>query len=375
MPENGLGIKIFFPPRKKLQSVTIELQKFTFIDFFPVNDILLLSGISDKIRHLFIISEDVFYLKGIILAGGSGTRLYPLTLVTSKQLLPVYDKPMIYYPLSTLMLAGIRDILIISTPSDTPKFSQLLGDGSQFGLNLSYAVQEKPEGLAQAFIIGEEFIGGDSVAMVLGDNIFYGSGLGHLLRQAAKNEGRATIFGYYVDNPQAFGVVEFDKNNVPVSIVEKPKKPKSNYAVTGLYFYDNRVVEYAKSLKPSERGELEITDINQIYLKNNELDIRLLGRGYAWLDTGTVDSLLDATNFIRTIEQLQGIQISAPEEIAYNMRWISKEALVASAQKYGKSSYGEHLLAVAEGKILYSSDRPGERPCWGVEDGLNHESY
>ena len=340
-----------------------------------MDDILLLSGISDKIRHLFIISEDVFYLKGIILAGGSGTRLYPLTLVTSKQLLPVYDKPMIYYPLSTLMLAGIRDILIISTPSDTPKFSQLLGDGSQFGLNLSYAVQEKPEGLAQAFIIGEEFIGGDSVAMVLGDNIFYGSGLGHLLRQAAKNEGRATIFGYYVDNPQAFGVVEFDKNNVPVSIVEKPKKPKSNYAVTGLYFYDNRVVEYAKSLKPSERGELEITDINQIYLKNNELDIRLLGRGYAWLDTGTVDSLLDATNFIRTIEQLQGIQISAPEEIAYNMRWISKEALVASAQKYGKSSYGEHLLAVAEGKILYSSDRPGERPCWGVEDGLSHESF
>ncbi len=306
-------------------------------------------------------------LKGIILAGGSGTRLYPLTLVTSKQLLPVYDKPMIYYPLSTLMLAGIRDILIISTPTDTPKFSQLLGDGHQFGLNLSYAIQESPDGLAQAFIIAEDFIGDDSVAMVLGDNIFYGSGLGHLLRQAAKNEGRATIFGYYVENPQAFGVVEFDENNKPVSIVEKPKEPKSNYAVTGLYFYDNKVVEYAKSLKPSARGELEISDINQIYLDNEELDIKLLGRGYAWLDTGTVDNLLDASNFIRTIERLQGIQISAPEEIAYNNNWITREELIESAKKYGKSSYGQHLLSVAEGKILYSSDRPGEKPCWGSE--------
>ena len=306
-------------------------------------------------------------MKGIILAGGSGTRLYPLTLVTSKQLLPVYDKPMIYYPLSTLMLAGIRDILIISTPTDTPKFRELLGDGNQFGINLTYAVQESPDGLAQAFIIGEDFIGDDSVAMVLGDNIFYGSGLGYMLRQAAKNEGRATIFGYYVDNPQAFGVVEFDEDGVPVSIVEKPKRPKSNYAVTGLYFYDNKVVEYAKSLKPSKRGELEITDINQLYLEAGKLDVKLLGRGYAWLDTGTVDSLLDASNFIKTIEKLQGIQISAPEEIAYNMNWISYDDLVASATKYGKSSYGQHLMAVAEGKILYSSDKPGEKPKWGAQ--------
>ncbi len=313
-------------------------------------------------------------MKGIILAGGSGTRLYPLTLVTSKQLLPVYDKPMIYYPLSTLMLAGIRDILIISTPADTPKFETLLGDGSQFGLRLSYAVQESPDGLAQAFIIGEDFIGDDSVAMVLGDNIFYGSGLGHNLRQAAKNEGRATIFGYYVENPQAFGVVEFDENGQAVSIVEKPKEPKSNYAVTGLYFYDNRVVEFAKSLKPSARGELEITDINQIYLDKGDLDIKLLGRGYAWLDTGTVDSLNDASNFIKTIEQLQGIQISAPEEIAYNMRWISHDDLVRSAQKYGKSSYGQHLMAVAEGKILYSSEKPGQQPVWGTENGAPYES-
>ena len=312
-------------------------------------------------------------MKGIILAGGSGTRLYPLTLVTSKQLLPVYDKPMIYYPLSTLMLAGIRDILIISTPTDTPRFIELLGDGSQFGIELSYAVQEHPDGLAQAFIIGEPFIGDESVAMVLGDNIFYGSGLGHMLRQAAKNEGRATIFGYYVDNPGQFGVVEFDEHGVPVSIVEKPENPKSNYAVTGLYFYDNRVVEYAKSLKPSARGELEITDINQIYLENGTLDVKLMGRGYAWLDTGTVDSLLAASNFIKTIEQLQGIQISAPEEIAYNMRWITRSELVASATKYGKSSYGAHLLAVADGKILYSTDRPGERPHWGTENGAIYD--
>ena len=309
-------------------------------------------------------------MKGIILAGGSGTRLYPLTMVTSKQLLPVYDKPMIYYPLSTLMLAGIREILIISTPDDTPKFKTLLRDGSQFGLKLSYAVQESPDGLAQAFIIGEEFIGKDSVAMVLGDNIFYGSGLGHMLRQAAKNKNRATIFGYYVDNPEQFGVVEFDKEGKPVSIVEKPENPKSNYAVTGLYFYDNKVVEYAKNLKPSPRGELEITDINQIYLDNGNLDIKLMGRGFAWLDTGTVDALTDACNFIRTVEKLQGIKISAPEEIAYNMRWISKKALVESAKKYGKSAYGQHLLKVAEGKIMYS-EIPGERPRWGVEHPNN----
>ena len=311
------------------------------------------------------------YLKGIVLAGGSGTRLYPLTMVTSKQLLPVYDKPMIYYPLSTLMLAGIREILIISTPADTPKFEALMGDGSQFGLKLSYAVQEKPEGLAQAFIIGEEFIGDDDVAMVLGDNIFYGNGLGSMLRHAAANNKRATIFGYYVENPQAFGVVEFDETGKPISIEEKPECPKSNYAVTGLYFYDNRVVEYAKSLKPSKRGELEITDINRIYLENGELDIKLMGRGFAWLDTGTVDSLHDAANFIRTIEQLQGIKISALEEIAYNMRWISKKQLLESAEKYGKSPYGEHLRRVAEGRILYSRhNRPNERPIWGRGENI-----
>ena len=310
-------------------------------------------------------------LKGIVLAGGSGTRLYPLTMVTSKQLLPVYDKPMIYYPLSTLMLAGIREILIISTPADTRKFEALMGDGSQFGLKLSYAVQEKPEGLAQAFIIGEEFIGDDDVAMVLGDNIFYGNGLGSMLRNAAANNKRATIFGYYVENPQAFGVVEFDDTGKPISIEEKPAEPKSNYAVTGLYFYDNRVVEYAKSLKPSKRGELEITDINRIYLENGELDIKLMGRGFAWLDTGTVDSLHDAANFIRTIEQLQGIKISALEEIAYNMRWISKKQLLESAEKYGKSPYGEHLRRVAEGRILYSRhNRPNERPIWGRGENI-----
>ncbi len=305
-------------------------------------------------------------MKGIILAGGSGTRLYPLTMVTSKQLLPVYDKPMIYYPLSTLMLAGIREILIISTPEDTPKFKNLMGDGAQFGLKLSYAVQESPDGLAQAFIIGEEFIGDDSVAMVLGDNIFYGSGFGHILRQAGKNQNMATIFGYYVENPTAFGVIEFNENGVPVSIEEKPEHPKSNYAVTGLYFYDNKVVEYAKNLKPSARGELEITDINKIYLENGNLDVKLMGRGFAWLDTGTVDSLNDASNFIKTIETMQGIIISSPEEIAYNNRWISKKALLESAKKYGKSSYGRHLQSVAEGKIMYSSV-PGERPRWGRE--------
>ncbi len=306
-------------------------------------------------------------MKGIILAGGSGTRLYPLTMVTSKQLLPVYDKPMIYYPLSTLMLSGIREILIISTPEDTPKFEQLLGSGKQFGIKLSYAVQEHPDGLAQAFIIGEEFIGNDSVVMILGDNIFYGNGLGHLLRQASKKKSGATIFGYYVENPQAFGVVEFDENGIPVSIEEKPEVPKSNYAVTGLYFYDNKVVEYAKSLKPSKRGELEITDINQLYLEAGDLDIQLMGRGFAWLDTGTVEALTDASNFIRTVEKLQGIKISAPEEIAYNMRWISKRALLESAEKYGKSSYGQHLRRVAEGKILYGG-KPGERPRWGREE-------
>ncbi len=266
------------------------------------------------------------------------------------------------------MLAGIREILIISTSEDTPKFQALMGNGSQFGLKLSYAIQERPEGLAQAFIIGEKFIGDDSVAMVLGDNIFYGNGLGHLLRQAAKNVNKATIFGYYVDHPESFGVIEFDKHNVPVSIEEKPKKPKSNYAVTGLYFYDNRVVGYAKSLKPSKRGELEITDINRIYLKNNELDIRFLGRGYAWLDTGTVDNLMDAANFVRTVERLQGIKISAPEEIAYNMRWITKKNLIKSAEKYGNSDYGKHLLRVSEGKILYGINPGDQRPRWGIED-------
>ncbi len=290
-------------------------------------------------------------------------------MVTSKQLLPVYDKPMIYYPLSTLMLAGIRDILIISTPEDTPKFEALMGSGKQLGIRLSYAVQEKPEGLAQAFIIAEEFIGGDSVAMILGDNIFYGNGLGHMLRNAVKNNssGRATVFGYYVDNPEAFGVVEFDESGIPVSIEEKPEHPKSNYAVTGLYFYDNRVVEYAKALTPSKRNELEITDINKIYLEKGELDIQLMGRGFAWLDTGTVENLMNAATFVRTIEKLQGIKISAPEEIAYNMRWISKRRLIESATKYGKSAYGQHLLRVAEGKILYST-RPGERPRWGREN-------
>ncbi len=306
------------------------------------------------------------FVKGIILAGGTGSRLYPLTMVTSKQLLPVYDKPMIYYPLSTLMLAGIRDILLISTPEDTPKFQTLLGDGAQFGVRLSYAVQPKPEGLAQAFLIGEDFIGTDSVAMVLGDNLFYGNGLGHMLRAAAKNDG-ATIFGYYVEKAEHFGVVEFNCKGVPVSIEEKPKNPKSHYAVTGLYFYDNHVVEYAKSLKPSKRKELEITDINQLYLKAGKLDVKLMGRGFAWLDTGTVDALNDASNFIKTIEQLQGIKISAPEEIAYNMRWITKKALLATARKYGKSAYGQHLKRVAQGEILYS-ESPGERPRWGRED-------
>ena len=292
-------------------------------------------------------------MKGIILAGGSGTRLYPLTMVTSKQLLPVYDKPMIYYPLSTLMLAGIRDILIISTPTDLPNFERLLGDGSSYGINLSYAVQPSPDGLAQAFLIGEEFIGGDSCAMVLGDNIFYGNGLKKHLREAAARETGATGFGYYVDDPERFGIVEFDENGKAVSIEEKPKHPKSNYCVTGLYFYDNRVVELAKKVKPSARGELEITDLNKLYLEDGTLNVVTLGRGFAWLDTGTMDALNEAAEFVKVIENRQGIQVSAIEEIAYQNGWITKEKLIESAEKYGKSPYGEHLKNVAEGKFKY----------------------
>lgn len=294
-------------------------------------------------------------MKGIILAGGAGTRLYPLTMVTSKQLLPVYDKPMIYYPLSTLMLAGIQDILIISTPSDTPRFEALLGDGSQFGVRLQYAVQPSPDGLAQAFLIGEEFIRDDLCAMVLGDNIFYGNGLSRLLRQAVANaeQGRATIFGYYVNDPERFGIVEFDENGKVLSVEEKPKHPKSNYCITGLYFYDRRVVEMAKQVRPSARGELEITSLNDLYLQDGTLDVQLLGRGFAWLDTGTMDSLVDAADFVRMIEKRQSIKISAPEEIAYRNGWIDRDALLTSAARYGKSPYGEHLKAVVEGKIRY----------------------
>ncbi len=294
-------------------------------------------------------------MKGIILAGGSGTRLYPLTMVTSKQLLPVYDKPMIYYPLSTLMLAGIRDILVISTPADTPRFEQLLGDGHQFGIHLSYKVQPSPDGLAQAFLIGEEFIGDDSCAMVLGDNIFYGNGFGSLLRQASADaqDGRATVFGYYVNDPERFGIVEFDAEGRAVSIEEKPAAPKSNYAVTGLYFYPAGVAERARQVKPSARGELEITTLNDMYLQDGLLDVQLLGRGFAWLDTGTMDSLVRAAEFVQTIEDLQGITISAPEEIAYINRWISIDTLRESAKLYGKSPYGQHLQAVADGKVKY----------------------
>lgn len=291
-------------------------------------------------------------MKGIILAGGSGTRLYPLTLVTSKQLLPIYDKPMIFYPLSTLMLAGIRDILIISTPHDLPNFEKLLGDGSKFGISLSYAVQPSPDGLAQAFIIGESFIGGDRCAMVLGDNIFYGSGFSKILTDAAKIDRGATIFGYYVDDPKSFGVVETDQNGRAVSIEEKPANPKSNYCVTGLYFYDNRVCEFAKKIKPSKRGELEITDLNRIYLEEGTLNCIKLGRGYAWLDTGTIDSLVGAAEFVRVIESRQGIKIAAIEEISYNNGWITKSQLEESSLTYGKSKYGEYLNKVAKGKII-----------------------
>lgn len=295
-------------------------------------------------------------MKGIILAGGAGTRLYPLTRVTSKQLLPVYDKPMIYYPLSTLMLAGIKDILIISTPQDTPRFEELLGDGKSYGVKLSYAIQPSPDGLAQAFIIGKEFIGNDACAMVLGDNIFYGNGFGSILRAAKENaeeRKRATVFGYYVSDPERFGVVDFDEDGRVKSIEEKPKMPKSNYAVTGLYFYPKGVSEKALEVKPSKRGELEITTLNQLYLEDRVLDVQLLGRGFAWLDTGTMDSLVDAADFVRTIEKRQGIKISAPEEIAYRNGWINREELIESASLYGKSPYGEHLKAVAEEKLRY----------------------
>ncbi|MBQ8149869.1 MAG: glucose-1-phosphate thymidylyltransferase RfbA [Clostridia bacterium] len=299
-------------------------------------------------------------MKGIILAGGAGTRLYPLTMVTSKQLLPVYDKPMIYYPLSTLMLAGIRDILIISTPEDTPRFDSLLGDGSRYGLSLSYAVQPSPDGLAQAFLIGEEFIGGEPCAMVLGDNIFYGNGFSGMLREAVRNaeNGKATIFGYYVNDPERFGIVEFDEGGKVLSVEEKPARPKSNYAITGLYFYDERVCQLAKQVRPSARGELEITSLNDLYLQDGTLCAKVMGRGFAWLDTGTMDSLIDAANFVQLIEKRQSIKIAALEEIAYNKGWIDRDKLLAAADRYGKSPYGEHLRRVAEGRIIYDKSNP-----------------
>ncbi|MFR0586232.1 glucose-1-phosphate thymidylyltransferase RfbA [Lactobacillus porci] len=294
-------------------------------------------------------------MKGIILAGGSGTRLYPLTLVTSKQLLPVYDKPMIYYPLSTLMLAGIKDILVISTPADTPRFKELLGDGSQFGIKLTYKVQPSPDGLAQAFTLGKDFIGDEPVAMVLGDNIFYGAGFTEQLKHAAQDaeKGHATVFGYYVNDPERFGVVEFDQDGKAVSIEEKPAQPKSNYAVTGLYFYPKGVSEKAAQVKPSARGEVEITSLNEMYLNDDNLRVQLLGRGYAWLDTGTMQSLVDASNFVKMVEERTGVSISAPEEIAYVNGWIDEDKLRESAAHYGKSPYGQHLKAVADGKLKY----------------------
>lgn len=297
-------------------------------------------------------------MKGIILAGGAGTRLYPLTMVTSKQLLPIYDKPMIYYPLSTLMLSGIKDILIISTPEDTPKFEILLGDGSQFGIRLNYLVQQSPDGLAQAFLIGEDFIGNDACAMILGDNIFYGNDFSDILKKAVESalNGTATIFGYFVNDPERFGVVEFNEDGSVISVEEKPDNPKSNYAITGLYFYPSGVSSYAKEVRPSARGELEITYLNEIYLKMDKLNVELFGRGFAWLDTGTMDSLVDAADFVRMIEQRQGVKISAPEEIAYRYGWISQDQLYESANRYGKSPYGMHLKAVADGKY-YSSVR------------------
>lgn len=291
-------------------------------------------------------------MKGIILAGGSGTRLYPLTMVTSKQLLPIYDKPMIYYPLSVLMDAGIREILIISTPDDTPRFEALLGDGHQFGIELSYAVQLSPDGLAQAFIIGEEFIGDDNVAMVLGDNIFHGHGLRKRLQTAANKKSGATVFGYYVDDPERFGIVEFDSDGKAISIEEKPEHPKSNYCVTGLYFYDNRVVEYAKKLAPSDRGELEITDLNKIYLENGELEVTLLGQGFTWLDTGTHESLVEATNFVKTVETHQHRKIACPEEIAYLQHWITRDQLLKDIEPLKKNQYGQYLLDVMNGKYI-----------------------
>ena len=300
-------------------------------------------------------TKEVGSMKGIVLAGGAGTRLYPLTMVTSKQLLPVYDKPMIYYPLSTLMLAGIREILIISTPDDTPRFEHLLGDGSQFGIHLEYKVQPSPDGLAQAFLLGEEFIGDDACAMVLGDNIFYGNGFRKVLKEAAEDAeaGRATIFGYYVHDPERFGIVEFDENGKVLSVEEKPKNPKSNYCITGLYFYPKGVSKMAHEVKPSARGELEITTLNDMYLKQEKLDVQRLGRGFAWLDTGTMDSLVEAADFVQMIQKRQSIVISAPEEIAYVNGWIDKDELMVSAERYGKSPYGAHLKAVAEGKVRY----------------------